>query len=1017
MQIIKSPNSIVKKITLFVIAFLAIVNVTIGQVSVKISDGSANKGQTVDLDVTYSNFTDIVLFQYSINWDATKFSFNSIVNVTTVLDQFSAAASIGSPANGGVDGRITVSWSKTNTQPESLPNNTRLFTIRLNAIGNECAEATVRLSNTPTAIEFVDSNTSNVGAVATNGLAKINGTNCNGGGGLTISAAKVSGPGGTNICVPITVTNFNDIQSLTVGLKFNPSIARYTSVKNSVLPGFTAESNVNAVKAPQGELTIFWFDNTGVTPLNLTGTIFEVCYDIIGVDTQVSPVELVGLDFSNSMDQSVPATPSNGSITVVGGTGETTDFTLVSQNSIIPLNAKGCVPISVKNFDDIQSMQFAIMWDANILTYSGTEKYNLVELSESNFNPTANNKLRVTWNNLTGGTSIPDDRVIFEVCFTGKGDCDGTSNIMFTNDPPISIEVSNGSNEVVPVGFVVGKATVECGCNIGIKSLVNPTCNGSLNGSIQVALGSGNYNCKWTNASGTVIQESANCDIANLGAGTYTLTIDDGAGCQKSREFVLTQPAAIVFGGSKVNEDQGCDGRITVQMIGGTPPFVFNWNDGSTGNIKSNLCAGEYCLTVTDKNNCIKETCFTIQPAGINVTADNVTNVTCFGGNNGAIDITIAGGTSPYTYAWSGPSGTFTTQDLTQLTAGVYNYTITDSSVPSLELKGSYTVTQPAEIKITGTTVPSDGTNGAIDISVTGGVGPYNYVWSPTGKTTQDISGLAPGEYTVLVTDDKNCNILSQIFKVNSTFITINITSPSTVKCFGNCDASINGSITGGSGVFTYTLNGSTVNFPISNLCPGDYVLKVEDDQAVSATKNITIAEPNELTIAVTDIAECSDNDDGFLEVGVSGGTGSYSYVWNVPGSTKRISNLPDGKYSVLVTDGSGCTVALESQEIKSCDPPVPCFTSRTVISPNGDEYNNEFYIACADDYDNNLSIYNRWGAKVFNMVNYDNSWTGLDQKGEELPEGGYMWVLEITNSDGSKELKKGTVTILRDQF
>lgn len=1021
MQIMNSPSTMVKKLAIFLLGLFAIINLSTAQVTVKIDDGSADPGQIVDIDVTLDNFNDIILFQYSLNWDETKFTFNSISNVTTELEQFSAAASIGTPPS--VDeGEITVSWSKTNTQPESLPDDTRLFTLRLNAIGDACDESTVRLSNSPTVIEFVDSNTSNVGAVANNGEATINGTDCNGTGGgtLTVNAPDLTRDGGTNVCVPLTVTDFTNISSMTLGMGFDPAILSYTGVENANLPGFSGDGNVS-VTGP-GALTMLWFDNTGVTPATVTGTLMEVCFDVIGSSGQVSDVSFDegASEFTLAPNDSpVQFVLNDGSVTVAGQTGGDDDFTLISGSGDIPMGGNACVPISVKNFDDIQSMQFAIMWDDGDLVYTGTQAYNLTQLTESNFNPTASNKLRVTWNNLTGGTSIADNTVIFEVCFEGSGDCDGTTDLMFTNDPPISIEVSNGSNEVVDAFFEVGTATVVCdGCMIAISNLSQPSCNGEEDGSIDVNLGSGTFNCVWTDASGATIQSGQECDITGLGAGTYTLTISDGADCDESRTFTLTDPAAIVFGGSKMDEEDNCDGSISLQMSGGVAPYSFSWEDGSAGSIRTLLCAGEYCVTATDANDCQAEMCFTINSSGIFIAEEDIDNVRCFGDDNGAIDITPDGGIAPYEFMWSGPSGTFTTEDISGLSAGNYDLTITDSSTPPNMYTGVFQVTQPSEITIGASIVPSDGDNGFIDISVSGGTGPYAFAWSPNGETTEDISGLAPGEYTVLVTDDNNCNVSSQTFVVPSRTISIAITSESFVTCNGECDGIIDGDITGGSGVYTFMLNGEATSFPVTDLCPGTYTLKVTDDLDVSESVDVVLTEPSALTIEVTDEIDCVTGSDGFIEVEVSGGTGAYTYQWSVAGSSSRITGLSSGNYSVLVEDENGCQIAEENIELESCDGPGgECFSHTPILSPNGDEFNNEFVIQCATTVENELSVFDRWGNLVFNMANYDNTWSGVSTGGDELPEGGYMWVLEVTNTDGSREIEKGTLTILRDQF
>lgn len=1001
----------VKKFTILLLGLMAFIGGLNAQVAITMSDETVNPGQTVDVDVTLDNFTDIISFQFTVDYDPTVITFNSIVNVTTELEQFSnSAANFGTPGGTIPEGEINVSWSKTNTQPESLPANTRLFTIRFNTVGSACDDSNLTFSN----VEFADDNANTVATNENAGSVLINGTNCGGNGGtLTITADDVTVDSGTNVCVPLTVANFTDIQAVSMTVSYNQGVATYTGINNPNLPGLTNDN----VFDNNGEINMFWFDDTGVTPVTYEGILFEMCFDVTGGGGESTDLVFSNTDFANSSDESVPHTAIDGSITATGGTGGSTDFTLDAGDVTIGMGGTGCVPISVRNFNDIQSMQFAIMWDASVLTFTEVSNLNLSDLTASNFNLRTDNKLRVTWNDRVGGTTVPNDQVIFNLCFEAVGDCEASSSIMFTNDPPISIEVSNGDNEVVDVNRVSGSVTVECGCTIGVNSINNPTCNNGTNGSILVNVG-GNVTCTWRDANNNIVGQAGECNLTNVGAGVYTITISDGQGCNESRSFTLTAPNAIVFGGSKLDENEGCDGSIALQMVGGTAPFTFSWGDGSTSSQRSNLCAGEYCVTATDVNGCIASSCFTINPSGPGVVSETITNVTCFGGSNGAINITVAGGTSPYTFNWSGPSGTFTTEDISNVRAGTYNLTITDSSNPQIMTTFSYAITQPSEIIISGNVTHSDGNNGAIDINVSGGSGTYSYLWAD-GTNSQDRTGLAPGTYTVTITDG-TCSVSESIDVFNRNLSLSNISGNISVTCNGDCDGTIDGEIIGGSGNFTYLLDGNQVSFPVTDLCPGEYEFRVEDAIGVFDSKSITITEPTVIEVSVFNQSSCPfPNGEGTISLQVEGGAAPYDFQWSVPSDNEAtISNLDYGTYSVLITDANGCSVALEDIDL-DCGGTgeIPCFTSRTVITPNGDGMNDEFYIECATNFSNTLKVFNRWGQLVFEASDYDNTWLGVDSAGNELPEGGYMWILETTDSDNTKSINKGTVTILRDRF
>jgi hypothetical protein len=133
-----------------------------------------------------------------------------------------------------------------------------------------------------------------------------------------------------------------------------------------------------------------------------------------------------------------------------------------------------------------------------------------------------------------------------------------------------------------------------------------------------------------------------------------------------------------------------------------------------------------------------------------------VTNINCFGGETGAIDISVTGGQIPYTYLWSNGA---TTQDLTGLAAGTYTVTVTDGR-SCTQVSSAFEVTQPL-VPFTVDGTPSEvscygGNDGAITLTPAGGTMPYGFLWS-NGATTQDISGLTSGMYYVTVSDVYNC--------------------------------------------------------------------------------------------------------------------------------------------------------------------------------------------------------------------------------------------------------------------
>ncbi|HYV92734.1 MAG TPA: SprB repeat-containing protein [Chitinophagales bacterium] len=263
-------------------------------------------------------------------------------------------------------------------------------------------------------------------------------------------------------------------------------------------------------------------------------------------------------------------------------------------------------------------------------------------------------------------------------------------------------------------------------------------------------------------------------NISNIGAGTYTLTVTDGANHTKSKSTTLIQSAAMAasltpslyYGGYNISQYNGSNGTITPGVSGGAPPYSYIWNNGSTVANRIGLSAGSYSVTVTDANSCSVQQSKTLtQPTALSISSITSSthsgyNISCNGGNNGNINISVTGGVPPYHYQWS--NGSFH-QNLTDLTAGDYSVIVTDTNNASKS--GSLTLTQPTAITITSTlsSYPDDYNvscyhcyNGSITNTVTGGITPYTYLWSG-GQTTLNRSTLGGGAYQLSVTDGNGC--------------------------------------------------------------------------------------------------------------------------------------------------------------------------------------------------------------------------------------------------------------------
>jgi gliding motility-associated-like protein len=309
-------------------------------------------------------------------------------------------------------------------------------------------------------------------------------------------------------------------------------------------------------------------------------------------------------------------------------------------------------------------------------------------------------------------------------------------------------------------------------------------------------------------------------------------------------------------------------------------------------------------------------------------------------------------------------------------------------------------------------------------VTTGGGTGNLEFDWDNDGTgdydDSEDISDLAPGDYTLCARDENDCEKCVS-FTVKWAEVIPMLDDPGQyngfgVSCAGECDGVISGIVNGNEPIQVQIDNQPT-SLPITNLCAGTYIVSFLDNEGLTASVEVEITEPEALTVVQdSTFAACSNGSDGVVAVSASGGVGAYDYEWNVPGGGAILSDLEPGEYTVVVTDDNNCQVMLQNLEVDDCID-APCYDSRTVMTPNGDNLNEDLFINCADDNPSDLEVYDRWGKRVYAQTMYDNSWTGLNLAGNELPEGAYMWVLRVTLGSGERQIYKGTVTILRDQF
>ncbi|GIV29677.1 MAG: hypothetical protein KatS3mg028_0743 [Bacteroidia bacterium] len=439
-----------------------------------------------------------------------------------------------------------------------------------------------------------------------------------------------------------------------------------------------------------------------------------------------------------------------------------------------------------------------------------------------------------------------------------------------------------------------------------------PVCNNNCSGSISTSAtgGTPSYTYSWSNGATTP-------NINSLCPGTYTLSVTDANNCNYVQTFTINPPSTLNVTTSQQNVlcNGACNGSISASVSGGTPPYSYTWTPvgsfpGSSLNNIVGLCPNVYTLNVTDNGSCNVVITVTItEPPVLNSTLVTSGSVSCNGSCNGTATITPNGGTPPYNYSWSSTS--FTTQTVSGLCAGSYSAIVTDAN--NCQSIKTFTLNQPAPINVTLT--PSNPIcygvcSGSISSSVTGGNGGYTYTWVPSGGNSSTANNLCAGNYTLFVTDSKNCSGLQVTSIVNPPKILANISYTNPTSC-SNCNGIAQSNPLNVTAPVSYTWTSSPPQSAstATGLCGGTYTVYIQDSKGCKDSGQVTLNAPVTITVnpsmSPSDCSICN----GSITIAASGGTSPYTYTWQPSVSTTSVAtNLCSGVYTVTVADANNCS-------------------------------------------------------------------------------------------------------------
>ena len=541
-------------------------------------------------------------------------------------------------------------------------------------------------------------------------------------------------------------------------------------------------------------------------------------------------------------------------------------------------------------------------------------------------------------------------------------------------------------------------------------------CAGDQNGTIDITVTGGwatSYEYNWSSPDGIGLISNVS-DQINLSGGSYYVTVSDAGHCSVTDSIQVGEPPEFI---ANIDyNDIGCfgeaNGNISIESQGGNGGFSYEWSNGSSDSLLTDLYSGVYMVTVTDSKGCeIFESVEIIEPELLE-TMISGTDISCYGFNNGIASIDIFGGTAPYDISWAGNPTGQGTDSIYDLAAGYYYVTVTDNH--NCITENEIEITEPDELLNNPAfeNITCFGyENGEIVLSPTGGVLPYNYQWSHNGTLNNDSAmNLGPGNYEVTVVDYNSCTQVTQIELTQPDPLLANI-EKKIISCYGFNDGAFMITMFGGTPEYNYNWDNGFDGAVQDMMEPGIYQLLITDQLGCFIDTTLQLIEPDKLVINPTiQRPTCADIQNGSIELNISGGRTPYSVYWDDGTTEENLYNIRSGIYDVVINDSSMCEIDTTFR-IRSAH--TTCIDIPTAFTPNGDSYNEKWEIDLGGLYPQaEIEVFDRYGRRVFYSRGYDESqhWDGT-YNGKELPMDAYYYVINLKN--GSQRLS-GVVTIVR---
>jgi hypothetical protein len=873
-------------------------------------------GGSTCVKVTTKGFKDMVAFQTGIAYDTTKLVFDNILLGANPLNIPNNLQVIPLPGPKQIRLNFTAPTTSNGTPiPVTLADNTELFSVCFTTATTATGTGIVKFSefDLPSSLTHEFTNVTGIipNPILNNGHVVFNGTPPQPPAGmLRLKIEQDSAMANETVCLDVRAFSFINVQDFNTGIAYDTTRLTYSSISFGANP-LNNPDNLQVIQLPvQKQIRVNYAapqpGGNPAPPVIADSTIlFTICFTVKNTSVPGSIAPVVFSEFD------LPSVLTHG---FNSPAGPITNFTL--QNGSVKVTGTQSNPCA-----NSPSIPTSTIVNPGVSCFGGS-----------------NGSIAVF---PTGGATP------YTVTWTGPGSYTATgasiSGLSAGTYTP-TVRDANGCSTVGVNGTGITVTAPTTAVDVVVNNITSVSCFGLSNGGIDVSVTGGSmpYRYEWRRGS-TLVDTMQ--DLTNATAGTYGLTVTDNRGCTDwANGNIITSPAALPtnFNPATVNVtcNGGNNGFLTIAPSGG--PYTYTWSPAQPNSANlSGLTAGSYTVTISNSAGCTRAGGpFVVnQPQPVTFPNTITSPSGCANQNTGCITINPTGGNgAPYSAIWnnSGLAGTM----ICNLAPGSYVATVSDvlgcsaiTSPISVTTQQPIVINNPVVTNQTGSVA-----NGSITLtSVTGGTGNITYLWSNLANT-QNISGLAAGTYTVVVTDANGCS--------TSATYTVGLTSQSTasvVSVVNSCNGTgcVTIATTGLSLPFivSYLDNGTTITAPASTetfticgLSNASFTFSILDANSMVKTVDATVLPGVPAIVSSTITNVTIDNVGGSIKLTPHPiAPGVYTYLWNTGQTTATITNLDAGVYCATVTNTtSGCTTV-------QCDTvryPAPVFSVTNAVGP-----------------------------------------------------------------------------------